>query len=181
MEKALYQEHRLKDGRMLVIRSAGAEDYKAYSRLLHRCGAETNNLSFGAEDCPYTEEYCRSYLQSLEEKPASLCLLAFVEDALVGEISLNQQPRRCAHTAELGICIIQDCCGMGIGRLLMDAAMDAARRDGQLHSLCLTVDADNEAGLRLYSRCGFQEYGRYRASVYIDGAYHDMVLMNYYF
>ncbi|MDO4733378.1 MAG: GNAT family N-acetyltransferase [Bacillota bacterium] len=181
MEKRFYQEYALKDGRSLIIRSADGEDYQGYSELLHRCGRETDNLSFGADDCPYSEKYCRAYLNSLAEKPNSFCLLAFVEGELVGEVSLSAQLRRCSHTAELGICILQKYCGIGIGRILMEEAMEIARSGGTLRSIFLSVDSFNEVGIHLYTRCGFKEYGRYRDYVSVNGNFHDVLFMNYYF
>lgn len=180
MNKEFYREYRLKDGRKLVVRTATAEDSKEYSQLLHCCGAETDNLSFGVNDCPYTEEFCSSYLKALNENPSSLALLAFVDDALVGELTLSTQQRRLSHTAELGICILEAYWQLGIGNILIDLAVCLSREAGLLHSLFLTVNAENEVGLHLYRKYGFQEYGRYCASTYFADDYHDTILMNLY-
>ena len=48
---------------------------------------------------------------------------------------------------------------MGIGRVIMDACIDCARRAGYTQ-LELEVVADNERALSLYRRAGFEEYGR---------------------
>ncbi len=137
------QTFALKNGALLTLRAGGAEDSLAYSRLLHACGGETDNLSFGAEDCPYSEDYCRTYLQTLLEAPHSLALLAFVGGELVGELTLQTLPRRMSHTAELGICILKAYWGQGIGQRLMETALDFARGTGKLRSIFLTMDSEN--------------------------------------
>jgi RimJ/RimL family protein N-acetyltransferase len=49
--------------------------------------------------------------------------------------------------------------------------------DLNLDRLHLRVREDNHAALRLYERLGFQIEGRLRRHAYVDGAYHDLVLM----
>lgn len=181
MGKDFYVQDQLDTGECLEIRNASATDGAAYSRLLHRCGCETDNLSFGAEDCPYSESFSRSYLEQLNAASGSLALLAILNGELVGEITLTAQPRRFSHTAELGICVVQECCGRGIGTRLMNAALSWAQQSQQLHSIFLAVDRENEGAIRLYKRYGFAEYGCYEANSYYKGEYHDTVFMNLFF
>ncbi len=58
--------------------------------------------------------------------------------------------------------------GRGIGRTLLDAAIDAARQRG-CHVLRLEVRTDNHAAIALYERAGFYRSGRY-SKYYEDGA-----------
>ena len=67
--------------------------------------------------------------------------------------------RKVAHRARFGISILKEYWGMGIGRVLMDACIDCARR-ACYAQLELEVVADNERALSLYRRTGFEEYGR---------------------
>lgn len=181
MKKDLYLQDRLTNGEILEIRNASATDGEAYSRLLRRCGCETDNLSFGAEDCPYTETFSHSYLEHLDDESGSLVLLAFVNDELIGEITLSAQPRRFSHTAELGICVVQDWCGRGIGTRLMEAALSWARQSDRLRSIFLSVNRENQGAIRLYERFGFVQYGFYEANSFYNDSYHDTVLMNLHF
>lgn len=181
MSKDFSQEYILKNGIKVLLRTAEESDAQSYSVLLHRCGEETDNLSFGAEDCPYTVEYSRDLLRAAGENPADISLLAFVDGELVGEVGIVAQGRRASHTGELGICILQKYCGIGLGTLLMETVLDLSKKAGKLQSICLTAMADNQVGLHLYERCGFREYGRYKKNICIDGQYYDLVLMNLYF
>ena len=67
--------------------------------------------------------------------------------------------RKVGHRARFGISILKEHWGMGIGRVLMEASIDCARRAGYTQ-LELEVVADNERALSLYRRAGFEEYGR---------------------
>ena len=49
---------------------------------------------------------------------------------------------------------------LGIGRRLVDEALAAARRMQGIEIINLTVTADNLPAVRLYSRQGFQSFGR---------------------
>jgi phosphinothricin acetyltransferase len=49
--------------------------------------------------------------------------------------------------------------GSGVGRALMEALVEHARRTGR-HTIVAAVDADNEGSIRFHERLGFVEVGR---------------------
>ena len=63
----------------------------------------------------------------------------------------------------------------GIGRKLVEAIIEHARRHVEL--LQLFVIADNMPARRLYANLGFIEYGIERHATKYHGEYHDDVLM----
>jgi len=74
-------------------------------------------------------------------------------------VSAVRSRRKVAHRARFGISILKEYWGMGIGRVLMEASIDCARKAG-FTQLELEVVADNERAVSLYRRAGFEEYGR---------------------
>ncbi|HEY3962334.1 MAG TPA: GNAT family N-acetyltransferase [Gaiellaceae bacterium] len=60
---------------------------------------------------------------------------------------------------EVGMAVIREWRGRGIGSALMDAAEQWARANGH-HKLSLSVFAHNEAAIALYRKHGFVEEGR---------------------
>ncbi len=81
------------------------------------------------------------------------------------------------HVLELrGLTVHPACQGRGVGRLLVEAAVEEARARGA-EKLSLRVLGPNVAARKLYARCGFEVEGVLRAEFLLDGAYVDDVLM----
>lgn len=170
----------LKNGQTVLIRDAAESDAAALSAFFHRCGGESDYLSFGEEDCPYTEEYALQYIRCAAAFPNNLLLLALADGEIVAELSLNVPPRkRFYHKLELGIAVSRPFWRQGLGSHLMSLAIRHGEQHG-IDSIFLTVSAENEAGIRLYRRFGFTEYGRYERQALIRGEYSDALLMNRY-
>jgi RimJ/RimL family protein N-acetyltransferase len=83
-----------------------------------------------------------------------------------------------AHTCSLGITIgDKRYWGRGYGREAVSLLIDYAFRLRNLRRVWLTVNGNNERGIRAYRACGFVEEGRLRAHVWSAGAYVDLVYM----
>jgi ribosomal protein S18 acetylase RimI-like enzyme len=83
-------------------------------------------------------------------------LVAVVGTEVVG--SLHMQVSRHGF-GEIGMAIVREWRGRGVGTALLSAAIDSARKRG-LHKLSLSVFAHNAAGIALYRKLGFVEEGR---------------------
>lgn len=68
-----------------------------------------------------------------------------------------------AATPEMGMAVIEEARGKGLGTLLMQAALDEARQRG-IQAVSLSVDPNN-AAIRLYRRFGFEEMGMCGTSI----------------
>ena len=81
------------------------------------------------------------------------------------------------HKAGIGIFILQKYCGIGLGRQLMEYAIENARKT-ELEQLKLGVFDDNVAAIRLYEKLGFREWGREPHAFKLkDGSYRDEIQM----
>jgi ribosomal protein S18 acetylase RimI-like enzyme len=80
------------------------------------------------------------------------------------------------HGGSLGIGILPEWRGRGIGAQLIAGALAAARKR-RLVRVQLHVRADNERAVRLYQKLGFRHEGRLRRELCIDGAYFDALVM----
>ena len=67
--------------------------------------------------------------------------------------------------------------GRGLGREAIRLVLAYAFGPLRLHRVGLRVIAYNVRAIRCYAACGFVEEGREREVAYIDGAWHDDVLM----
>jgi ribosomal protein S18 acetylase RimI-like enzyme len=80
------------------------------------------------------------------------------------------------HTGTLGIGLLPDYRGRGIGAQLALTAIEAARLNG-IERIELEVWASNTKGLALYRQLGFVEEGLRRRARLLDGHYEDSVVM----
>jgi putative acetyltransferase len=77
----------------------------------------------------------------------------------------------------LGLAVLPEAQGQGVGRALMHALCDWADNWGHVLRLELTVFADNHRAIRLYERCGFVHEGRHVGYALRDGRYDDVLSM----
>lgn len=81
-----------------------------------------------------------------------------------------------AHVAYLGMGILREYRGRGLGLRLLTDVLEATRRLG-LEKVELAVYASNAVALSLYRKLGFEVEGVKRRSRLVDGEYDDVVLM----
>lgn len=80
------------------------------------------------------------------------------------------------HGGRLGIGLLAEARGRGLGRRLMTEAIDAARAQG-MERIELEVFASNTRAIALYESLGFRREGLKRRARKLDGEYEDDVLM----
>ncbi|MBP8018397.1 MAG: GNAT family N-acetyltransferase [Hylemonella sp.] len=86
---------------------------------------------------------------------------AFAQGALVGAVGLGQETREKArHKATLfGMFVQAGHQHAGLGRLLVEAALEHAHTRPGLRQVLLTVTEGNARAHALYTRCGFETFG----------------------
>jgi phosphinothricin acetyltransferase len=143
---------------------------------------------------------CRIYNQGIEDRVATLetelrtpaerrewlaargprhpVLAATAGGELVGWGSLNRFNPRPAydHVADLSVYVERGWRGCGVGRRLLEALVETARRLGY-HKMVLAAFPSNAAGMALYERLGFTRVGVYREQGLLDGRWVDVVIM----
>lgn len=80
------------------------------------------------------------------------------------------------HSGILGMGVLREYRGRGIGRALMDATLQAAKAKG-IARIELTVRVDNEPARRLYESVGFATEGLCKRHMQVDGKFVDSWLM----
>jgi GrpB-like predicted nucleotidyltransferase (UPF0157 family)/RimJ/RimL family protein N-acetyltransferase len=121
-------------------------------------------------------ETTRAWVRSLIER--GMPQVAAVDgDEVVGWCDIDaRMGEGFRHVGRLGMGVRASWRGQGIGRRLMEAALDGARKVG-LERVELEVYASNTAAIRLYERVGFAREGRHARARLLDGVYDDVVTM----
>ena len=94
--------------------------------------------------------------------------------AAVGEVGLLTGER--GHTGYLGIGVAKDKRRIGLGKRMMEALLELAKKAG-LKIVILDVYATNTVAIGLYEKVGFKEVGRIPKGVLRDGHFIDLVRM----
>ena len=103
--------------------------------------------------------------------------VALADGKVVGWCDVAVRPRSTQrHSGVLGMGVIRDHRGKGIGRALMEATLAAARTRG-IRRIELMVRVDNEPAKRLYESFGFVTEGLCKRHMCIDGQFVDSWLM----
>ena len=122
-------------------------------------------------------EASRSFLLGMQARGA-IQLLALEGERVVGWIDIAPfDLPTCAHRGKLGIGVLPEHRGTGLGKRLFAACIEAAWAKG-LTRIELEVRADNLRAKRLYERFGFREEGVLRNAMRFEGQYFDCLAMS---
>lgn len=126
-------------------------------------------------EAPPPDDVRRFVLSNLRER--SPHRIALVQERVIGwcDVLPIERPTR-AHCGVLGIAVLQEFRGRGIGSALLRATIDDARRAGTKR-IELSYRSGNAAVGALYERFGFVLEGRQRNAVLVDGEYEDLICM----
>ena len=151
------EERRIADA--AIIREAAGEDLGDVVQQIWDVATEARWLG---TEVPFDRDVRRSRLDALLTGSSSTLLVADTSKAggpgLVGHISVAIAPY---GVADIGMLIIAGWRGLGLGKSLLDAAIEWSTAAGA-HKMALEVWPHNSSALELYRRAGFVEEGRKR-------------------
>ena len=131
----------------------------------------------GTLQLPYPSR--EQWRRRIAENDGSYKLVAVSGEHVIGMLGLDtfpNKPRR-RHVGVLGITVSDAWQGKGVGKALMEAAIDLADNWLNLMRLELEVYSDNEPAIRLYERFGFEREGLMRQHAFRNGQYVDSIMM----
>jgi ribosomal protein S18 acetylase RimI-like enzyme len=158
----------------VTIRRLVPADLAAYKALRDEMLA-AHPESFTSDAAP--ERAPESYLARFGmQRPdgGEFTLGAWQVGKLVGAVSCERDTRtKVRHIGHvIGMMVLAEIQGSGIGRALLDACIAEARAANGLVMLTLTVTAGNAPAIHLYERAGFACYGHLPRAIRVDGVYH---------
>jgi L-phenylalanine/L-methionine N-acetyltransferase len=161
---------------MIRIRRASTADAAALARIMG-----DPSVYPGLMQMPYTdEEVWRARLaENFAPGKTDLLLLAELDGTVVGSCGLHPvgPALRRRHALMLGISVLREAQGQGVGSALMAAMCDYADRWVGALRLELTVYCDNAAAIHLYRKFGFEVEGTFKGYALRDGCYVDAYSM----
>ena len=161
----------------VVIRQISEEDIESLHACLDRVARERKYLGF-TQAAPI-EETRKSLMEDMER--GVIRLIALDDSNVVGWCHIR--PDRWegfTHAGWLGMGVLKEYRGQGIGSALLHQALAEARRLG-LERVELSVFASNSSAIRLYKKFRFEIEGRKKRARKLDGSYDDIIVMGLIF
>ena len=151
----------LKNGKEALLRNGEFADGEAVFVNFNETHAETDYLLSYPDENSFDAQQEAEFLKEKTESPNEIEIVAVVDDVVAGTAGIEAvgAKYKLKHRAELGIAILKEYWGLGIGKALMEACIECAK-DAGYTQLELNVVAENERAVSLYKKMGFVEYGR---------------------
>lgn len=160
-----------------TIRPLSAADAEGVNLLRRTPGCFENTLGIPSERIEDDLEFIQC-LGSNDHQLVAVTADPHGCEMLIGMagLSIFGNPRL-RHSASLGIMVLPEYQGMGVGTALMAALMDLADNWLMLVRVELGVYPDNERAIRLYETFGFEREGVKRKAAIRSGQYVDEIVM----
>ena len=161
-----------KEGLPIIVREADESDGKAIKNLVNSVVSERRFI------VPDRSRSDWDVIIGEIKKRNSLIIVAQINDRVVGmaHLAKGKLPKN-RHVGFLGISILKDFRGNGIGSAMMDYMMEWASTQEGLEKISLTVFSTNNVAINLYKKFGFITEGRMKRHFKIEGKYIDDVAM----
>jgi RimJ/RimL family protein N-acetyltransferase len=164
--------------RTVSVREAVEDDAPSLLALRQIVFDETEYMLWEPAEFKDSVDDERGRIQRLNAGKNSRCLVATVDDVLVGFLNAMGAPvNRLRHATTLALGVRRSHWGCGVGSALLTAALSWSRSAGLIR-VELTVHTTNERALALYLRHGFEVEGTRRKSLLVGGRYVDEYLMS---
>jgi RimJ/RimL family protein N-acetyltransferase len=162
-------------GRNVLLRTAIADDVEARLAL----GNDPEIIRMFGESRqdvkPMTGEKAVGWVQSIISNPYAWAIA--VDGKLAGEIRLDRVDQTDGRASMAIGMYDTNFLGKGYGSEAIRLILRYAFTDLNLHRVSVRVLAYNQRALRAYEKCGFIIEGREREAAFVDGSWHDDVMM----
>lgn len=150
------KEIKLKDGRTALLRSPAVSDAEEMLQYLIKAAGETPFLLATPEERAMPIEREEAFLQEMRGSETKMMIVCMVDGKLARTCQISRSPRcRTRHRGSIGIALLQEFWGLGIGTDMMSELISTAE-DWGLQQLELEVIEGNHRAVGLYEKMGFE-------------------------
>lgn len=161
----------------IIIRKVGIEDADIMRNFIIQATNETDFLASRYKPTHLTIEKEREFLTGYNNKKNAFMFVAIASDKAVGSVGITiRGEERHKHRGTIGISILKEYCGQGIGTKLIDTIINCAR-DNEVKKIELEVRVDNTRAIALYKKFGFEIEGEIRNAMCVDSVFYNEYIM----
>lgn len=154
-------ETTLKNGKTVTIREARIEDAAELIEVVKKYIDESEFIPYTKGEFDPSLEEEKKWIQSFIDNDNSLLLVAEHDGSIIGNINFTGlQQKIMYHATHLGMGMLSEWTGQGVGSLLLGNAIQWAKNNSPIEMIYLEVYANNDAGLALYRKYGFEVSGK---------------------
>ncbi len=151
----------------IIDRASPADAYEILE-LLKKAGGESDNLSFGAEGLPYTQEEEAAYISQILASFDELMLVARIDEKIVGIASLLHSAPLAPKRGNFSVTVLKDFWNMGVGSKLTSEIIAFARLH-HFEIIDLELRSDNLRAIGLYEKFKFKRVDGFSALLNKNG------------
>ncbi|WP_245640097.1 GNAT family N-acetyltransferase [Paenibacillus dakarensis] len=161
----------------MIIREVTQTDANQLVELHKQLDEETKFMLFEPDERENNETRQSKIISSILESNNSNIFLAVKNNRVVGHLTvIGGHTKRISHRAYIVIGILKEFSSKGVGYELFNA-MENWRLTTGIKRLELTVMTNNEIGIKLYKKAGFEVEGIKKNSIIIGDRYIDEYYM----
>lgn len=160
-----------------VFRVAQTQDARAILAVLNEVAQESPYLTLNPKGVETTVEEERELIRNYNESTNSIMLVAESDDQIIGMATVyGIDNDRQSHVGEIGVSIIHEYWGYGIGSILTEELIEFAKQS-DLKVLTLEVVQENKRAIQLYKKYGFNIVGNLSKRLRHNYHYFDTYIM----
>jgi len=160
-----------KSGKRIILRVPSNDDVE----LLYGYGKEIekeDTFILLNPDEPLTMKDEKTYVKTLSKdilEKKKVAYLALDGEKMIGSCEVKRLLKRQGHVGVLGITILKEYRGDGIGKKLLLFVIEKARKNLGVSQIILNCFANNTVACGLYESVGFREYGLHPKAILYKG------------
>lgn len=173
------KERYLKDNTKVILRAPRIEDAKLLLDFMIKTAAQTEFLLSSSEDfknmsVESEKQWIKGHLESDDCN-----ILVFKDDELIGNCGIAfMHQLKARHRGVIGITVEEEYWNKGVGSILFEEMIEAARKRPETTQIELGVTSTNTRAQHLYKKFGFKETGIIPKAIKTkDGTYLDEIMM----
>jgi NhaP-type Na+/H+ or K+/H+ antiporter/RimJ/RimL family protein N-acetyltransferase len=173
------KEARLKDGRVVVIRSFTRDDFGKLRNFFNKLVEEGAYIAIDQRVSSAEEREIDEESIAKINRKEMICWVVEYENRIVGRAVAEKMPRRERDNVSLSFYIAKDFRGVGLGTILIRMIIKESMKMFNPHNIYLTVYSDNKKAIKLYEREGFEKAGVLPGWMKHNDKYLDRIYMVY--